>query len=67
LEVHHCCFNSNRGNLVVQSFLHCHPFVLTSLIDALMFATYLEASYNGETSWEKASDRARGEEEEKAG
>jgi hypothetical protein len=42
-------------------------FVLTYLIDALMFATCFEASYNGETPWEEVSDRARGEEEERAG
>jgi hypothetical protein len=36
-------------------------------IDALMFATCFEASYNGETPWEEVSDRARGEEEERAG
>jgi hypothetical protein len=32
-----------------------------------MLATCLEASCNGETPWEEASDRARGEEEERAG
>jgi hypothetical protein len=67
LEVYHRCFNSNRGNLVVQLFLHCYPFVLTSLIEALMLVICLEASCNGETPWEEASDRARGEEEERAG
>jgi hypothetical protein len=45
LEVHHCRFNSNRGNLAIQSFLHCHPFVLASLIDALMFAACIEAFF----------------------
>jgi hypothetical protein len=67
LEVHHRCFNSNRDNLIVQFFLHCYPLVLTSLIEALMLATCLEASCNGETPWEEAGDRARGEEEERAG
>jgi hypothetical protein len=67
LEVHHRGFNSNLGNLVVQFFLHCYPLILTSLIKVLMLATCLEASCNGETPWEEAGDRARGEEEERAG
>jgi hypothetical protein len=65
-EVHPCRYNSNRGNLTVQSFPHHYPLVITSLTDALMLATYLEASCNGETPWEEASDRARGGEEKRA-